>query len=74
MRNETVEFLKKTKEGRQTLDDIKSAMIERYHDEWREMVERRTKALQLVNYLEGMVKVVQERARDLRQMVAGARH
>lgn len=72
MREHTVIELEKTASKKLTLADIQAAMVSRYHDEWRDLAERKAKALALVEYLEGMAKVVQERARDLRQMVAGA--
>lgn len=55
-----------------TIADIEARMSADWHDEVRALTERRSKARELANGLEGLARIASERQRDLRQMVSGA--
>lgn len=56
-----------------TVADVEAYKASTYHDEYADCKTRLEKAKRSVEYLEGLQKAVSERARDLRQMCAGAR-
>lgn len=72
MRSDARDALEHEGAKRPTIADIDGKMASMFHDEYREIKERLAKASALVEYLDGMSRVVQERARDIRQMVSGA--
>lgn len=74
MRDAAIAHLEKTQPGkRQTIADIDAGVVNLFHDEYRELKERKAKASAMVEYLQDMARTVQERARDLRVMVQGSR-
>ena len=77
LRESTIRILEKevdtgVRQKRYTKEDVHSVMVSRYHDEWRDLVDRRAKVKATEEYLIDLARTVQERARDLRQMVAGS--
>ena len=80
LREAAIEILERevtegTRQKRYTKDDIQSVMVANYHDEYRDLEIGRAKVSATTDYIEGLARTIQERARDLRQMVAAsARH
>lgn len=56
-----------------TNDDITAVMAAKFHDEYRDLESRRSRAKRTVAALESLADLARERARDLRAMVAKAR-
>lgn len=56
-----------------TVADIEAYKITTYYDEWADLESKTQEAKRTVDYLEGLASLTSQRARDLRQMVAGSR-
>ena len=56
-----------------TNDDITAVMAAKFHDEYRDLETRRSRAKRTVAALESLAELARERARDLRAMVAKSR-
>lgn len=56
-----------------TIADVEAYMAANYHDEVSSQREQTAKAKESCNYFDGLAKALQERQRDLRQMVASSR-
>lgn len=63
----------KTVTKKPTIADIEAYMASNYYDEISDQKGQLTKAKESCNYIEGLVKALEQRQRDLRQMVASAR-
>lgn len=73
MREEAQKQLRNEGINKPTIADVQARMVRNYHDTYRHLQEKKAKASATLDYIEGLTKVTQERARDLRAMVSQGR-